>query len=66
MIDDEVKVRYTIEKDQLDEIAASIIQYGILQLLIVEPVIDRRRARGRMAATQIAACAPAHFKFHLF
>jgi len=57
-IDVETGIRQTIEKEPLDELAASIAQHGVLQPLVVEPGEEGRYSlqigKRRLAAAKIA------------
>jgi len=57
LIDVEEGIRQTINKEPLEELAASIAQHGILQPLVVEPVDEGRYklqiGKRRMAAAKI-------------
>ncbi len=57
IIDVEQGIRQTIDKEPLDELAASIKQYGILQPLVVEPGAEGRYnlqiGKRRMAAAKM-------------
>ncbi len=57
IIDVEQGIRQTLEKEPLDELAASIKQHGILQPLVVEPGVEGRYnlqiGKRRMAAAKL-------------
>ena len=57
-IDVEEGIRQTIEKEPLDELAASIALHGVLQPLVVEPGEEGRYSlqigKRRFAASKIA------------
>jgi len=57
-IDVEKGIRHTLEKEPLDELAASIAQHGVLQPLVVEPGEEGRYSlqigKRRLAASKLA------------